>query len=272
MDPLLHPREIDKNLMKAIQSPRTRCKSDPPETFARLKAFTNEEKHNTKKTMVFPTDQWMKAAKSPDVGADFIATCVRSFGVAECAQPRRVVQGVGSGLRLIENAQKWSGPHVGPGAETTKLARGQQWRLVMAYSGLEVMAKSLQGNFTTQDRPGVRRFVSCLGEYGSEAIQLPRCKQSPRGKPPEDLLDFLRAQNSDRKLLERWIVPPYYEEGESGWQRSEAIELARIIRNLTAHGILSATVAIRMNIPELCSSLTNTITETSKLTLIHLLD
>lgn len=257
--------------MKPIQIPRTRCKSDPSETFARLKGFTNEEKHDTKRRMSSLTDQWMKAAKSPDVGADFIATCVRSFGVAECAQPRRVIQGVGSGLRLIENAQKWNSPRVGPGAETTKLARGQQWRLVMAYSGLEVMAKSLQGNFANQGGPGVKQFMLQLGEFAAEEIQLPGCKQPPKSKPPEDILDFLRAQNSDRKLLEKWILPPNYEEAKLVWERAEAIQLARIVRNLTAHGILSATVAIRMNIPELCSSLTDTITETSNFTLIHLL-
>jgi hypothetical protein len=142
----------------------------------------------------------------------------------------------------------------------------------MAYSGLEVMAKALQGNFSNQGGPGVQKFVTYLDGYASETIQLPACKQSRKSKPPEDLLNFLRAQHSDRKLLEKWILPLTYGEAGPVWQRPEAIQLARIVRNLTAHGILSATVATRMNIPELCSSLTNTITETSHFTLIHMLN
>jgi hypothetical protein len=222
--------------------------------------------------MPAPTDQWMKLAKSQDKGAEFITKGVDSFGGPKGVHPKRVIQGVGSGLRLIANAARWSHPQVGPGAKNTKLARGQQWRLVMAYSVLEVMAKALQGNFANQGGPGVRKFVTYLGGNASDPIQLPACKQSRKSKPPEDLLDFLRAQNSDRKLLQKWILPLTHGEAEPVWQRSEAIELARIIRNLTAHGILSATVATRMNIPELCSSLTNTITETSNFTLIQILN
>jgi hypothetical protein len=219
--------------------------------------------------MSSPTDQWMKAAKSPDLGDDFVASCIRSFAGIECANPRRVIQGVGSGLRLIHNAEKWSKPQVGPGAQNTTLSRGQQWRLVMAYSGLEIMAKALQGNFSNQSVPGVRKFFSYLGVYASEFVPLPVCKQSSRSKTPEDLLDFLRADNSDRQLLQKWISPANHEGKKYDWNRSEAIELARIIRNLTAHGILSATVAIRLNMPTLCSNLTNIIAEIANYTMKH---
>jgi hypothetical protein len=272
MDPLLHPREIDKNSMKPatpIRRHEQMAKSNEVANRSHLSLKTKMTKKHS--VMPNPTDQWMKLAKSPDKGEEFIANCVDSFGGPKGVHPKRVIQGVGSGLRLIANAGRWSHPQVGPGAENTKRARGQQWRLVMAYSGLEVMAKALQGNFANQGGPGVRKFVTYLGGNASDPIQLPACKQSRKSKPPEDLLDFLRAQNSDRKLLQKWILPLTHEQGESGWQRSEAIELARIMRNLTAHGILSATVATRMNIPDLCSSLTNTITDISKIALIHTL-
>lgn len=159
----------------AAEGPFRKYRLHPQESTLHGKLHTHSLRMNPKRTtkhpvMPNPTDQWMKLAKSPDKGAEFITKSVDSFGGPKGVHPKRVIQGVGSGLRLIANAARWSHPQVGPGADNTKRARGQQWRLVMAYSGLEVMAKALQGNFSNQGGPGVQKFVTYLDGYASETI------------------------------------------------------------------------------------------------------
>jgi hypothetical protein len=51
--------------------------------------------------------------------------------------------------------------------------------------------------------------------------------------------------------------------------RNDAVAREEVERNLTAHGILSAIVAIRLNMPTLCSNLTNMIAEIANYTMEH---
>lgn len=198
-----------------------------------------------------------------------MARAVQPFHGRSKVFPERVIQGVGRGYTLIRNAEKWSAAQAGAGSEKCRFARGQQWRLAMAYAGLEILAKSLQGNFASQRGPGVGSFLSLLGNHGSEQILLPVGKKHPRGKSSEELLDFLRTHKQDRTVMEQWLGTHSSGQKTSMWPRKDAFQLARVIRNLTAHGILSASLADRLNITALCHHMTLSIADTMRHTLLY---
>jgi hypothetical protein len=180
-----------------------------------------------------------------------------------------VIQGVGRGYTLIRNAEKWSAAQAGAVSDKCRFARGQQWRLAMAYAGLEILAKSLQGNFATQGGPGVYNLPSLLRDHGIEEIPLPLGKAPPKGKSSEELLDFLRTQKQDRNVMDQWLSSNGSGQKTCMWPRKDALQLARVVRNLTAHGILSASLADRLNITALCHHLTLSIADTMRHTLMY---
>jgi hypothetical protein len=195
-----------------------------------------------------PLGTWMRQAEHPQRGTMFIDRGTRIF----------------RGSASLHHAQKWTRPEVGPGSEKSRRARGQQWRLVMAYAGFEIFAKALQGNFAAQGGSGVSDFLKKLGNFSLEKVTSPISGSPPRGKTIEELLDFLHAPRRDQELLEAWLSSAESRAGIFLQSRAEGISLARIIRNLTAHGILSASLVQRLNIPRLCDALTNTLFETSR--------
>ncbi len=206
----------------------------------------------------------MREAEHPERGTMFIDRGTRIFRGSASLHPRKVIHGVGRGYQLVHNAQKWTRPEVGPGSEKSRRARGQQWRLVMAYAGFEILAKSLQGNFAVQGGPGVERFLGHLGDFSHREVPIPAGRRIPKGKTPADMLDFLRTHKGDRLLLEAWMDSAGLHEKFIAWPRINGISLARVMRNLTAHGILSASLARRLNIPALCDVLTIVLAEAAR--------
>ncbi len=144
---------------------------------------------------------------------------------------RRVLGGVSQGKHLVEAALAWDTPWIGPShREThseTDMIRGEQWRLVMVYAGLERIIRSL---VCLGDGHGIRRdlldpFLSCCcpPEFG-----LPI---EPPKMPPEkrDGSTFEQMKTALRGYLDgQWI---------RSWR--EAILLAQGLRNAITHGILS---------------------------------
>jgi len=210
-----------------------------------------------------PLGTWMRQAEHPERGTMFIDRGTRIFRGSASLHPRKVTHGVGRGYQLVHNAQKWTRPEVGPGSEKSRRARGQQWRLVMAYAGFEIFAKALQGNFAAQGGSGVSDFLKKLGNFSLEKVTAPISGCPPRGKTIADLLEFLQTPRRDQELLEAWLSSAGSRSGTFRQSRAGGISLARIIRNLTAHGILSASLVQRLNIPKLCDALTNTLYETA---------
>lgn len=198
-----------------------------------------------------------------------MARAVQPFHGRSKVFPEKVIQGVGRGYTLIRNAEKWSTAQAGAGSEKCRFARGQQWRLAMAYAGLEILAKSLQGNFVTQGGPGVSNLLSLLRDHGIEEVPLPVGKAPPKGKSSEELLDFLRTHKQDRIVMEQWLGTHSLGQTTSIWPRKDVFQLARVIRNLTAHGILSASLADRLNITALCHHMTLSIADTMRHTLLY---
>lgn len=206
--------------------------------------------------------EWMSKAKDPNDGAQFLKRATFPFHKGREFHSRKVIHGIGRGHQLLRNAEKWIKPEAGFGADDTRAARGQQWRVVMAYGGFEIFAKSIQGNFAVQGGANVSDFMQVLGDFSTQAISIPSSGSIPKGKTPEDMLDFLRTHVGDRAILEKWFSSAGMDQARVEWPRSEVISLARIIRNLTAHGILSADLARKIKVPRLSEILVLALADT----------
>ena len=203
--------------------------------------------------------EWMKEATDPQKNISFLSEATLPFRGARQLDATKVIHGIGRGHRLLRNAEKWTRPVAGSGADETRAARGQQWRLVMAYAGFEIFAKTMLGNFAVQGGPGVYDFLEALGNFSDGLISIPAGRRLPKGKSSDEMLDFLRTHKGDRAQLERWFGTATVKQGSVGWSRKEAIDLARIVRNLTAHGILSADLARKTDISRLSEALVSTL-------------
>jgi hypothetical protein len=213
---------------------------------------------------------WMKEATDHKDGISFLDEATSPFRRERELDAKMVIHGIGRGHQLLRNAEKWTRPEAGAGADVMRAARGQQWRLVMAYAGFEIFAKSMLGNFAVRGGPGVSDFLEALGDFSAGVISIPAGRRLPKGKSSDDMLDFLRTHKGDRLLLERWFGTAKARRGTVGWSRAEAIDLARIVRNLTAHGILSADLARKTNISRLSEALVSTLAETFRHALLHM--
>lgn len=195
---------------------------------------------------------------------------LKEFTQPFCPQdfnPRKIIHGVGRGYGLLRNATKWTVPEVGPGAPKTRSARGQQWRLVVAYAGFEIFSKSMLGNFAAQGGRGVIPFLDCLGSFSTEGIAIAAGRKAPRAIKNGDLLDFLRTHKRDQPILEKWLDTATMKQETVEWPLVEAISLARVIRNVTAHGVLSASLAQQLNVHALCCNLVEALAGTATHTL-----
>lgn len=146
---------------------------------------------------------------------------------------------------LLQAALNWEEPAVGGKAakrSETECLRGDQWRLVLAFSGLETLVKSLVGQ-KGRGGLGADHFRTVLAgcalpEY--VPLEVPAHKDQAMedwftAEAQDDLLDFLGLDFGDAKITARWLV-----ERRPMGDWVEGLCLAKAIRNATVHGALSA--------------------------------
>jgi hypothetical protein len=148
------------------------------------------------------------------------------------------VHGIIRGRELLKNAREWAEPEIGQGPSATY--RGLQWKLVMAYSGMELLVKSL----TAKGKGGlgpveVEALVSKLPLPAMEPIPSPSLDRKPIKDWLEQLdqdaaLDFLKTDKGDRSQIQSWL---FDQKPCATW--TDALLLAKALRNCTAHGALS---------------------------------
>lgn len=200
-----------------------------------------------------PFTLWMQQAKDEQTGEQFLEHVTRGFREARHFDALKVFSGVGRGFTLLRNARKWSHPEVGAGTRTTIAARGRQWRLVMAYGGFEILAKALMCNFKESGAPHVSHFVE-LAETRYRAVRNPQ-NRLPLVKPVSvKTLAAAKSLVHDGKAdAHRWLR---WLSGDDLMDTSiDAVQLSRVIRNLSAHGVLSPDLAIRLGVPALTDAL-----------------
>jgi hypothetical protein len=158
-----------------------------------------------------------------------------------------VIQALSRGFYLIKSALEWQEPAAGHNSieepNDTHKARGIQWRLVMAYNGFEMITKTLLLKKGTRGL-GPDEFsqftIKCgLNQYNSLPSPNTKLKnldkwltKEPEGKT---ILNFLGVNKKDADIIQQWIL-----QQQHIYTWVDAVQLAKAIRNATAHGALSA--------------------------------
>ncbi len=183
---------------------------------------------------------WARIAREPEANFDYVANALSVLSgkpkVKTSEELLILLQGISRGQALLKQSCAWSKPSAGRASKLSEL-RGQQWRLVMAYAGFEIILKSLYG----KDHPGIEEFrkleASIEAVENLKPIAPPRLTKSIKEKwiADEKLLKFLSFRNYDLKLFRRWMV-----DGSAVETLAEQLALAKALRNGTAHAALSA--------------------------------
>lgn len=162
------------------------------------------------------------------------------------------------GRSLMKAVADWEKPIVGAEPSTSQASaymRGAQWRLVMAYNAFEIVCFELmQGKYASaEERFG--KFVACCNAGDAQwKIESPKKERAviqqwldiPLNEQKEPvgnqagqesyLLDFLGLRSGDRTVFNEWFL-----DGKTITTWEKALLLAKALRNMTAHGALSAT-------------------------------
>ena len=148
------------------------------------------------------------------------------------------IHGIIRGHELIAQARSWVEPSIGSGKTAT--ARGAQWRLVMAYGGFELLAKSLAGGKDGGiDEQSLSALIGRLSLPGFEPLAPPPIEKSTLKEwmdeeDASEVLDFLKMDKGDRNRFDAWLAK---QKALTTW--TDALLLAKALRNATAHGALS---------------------------------
>ena len=182
--------------------------------------------------------QFIAAWKAKKDMSPLLARLGAATGEAKATTGR--IHGIIRGHEMVAQAKLWAGPSIGAG-DTAPL-RGAQWRLVMAYGGFELLAKSL----TATKRGGLEEktlsdLIGKLSLPNFDALVPPSIDKSSLKKWMEeedasDVLDFLKMENGDRKQFDAWLAK---QKPVETW--TDAVLLAKSLRSATVHGALSPT-------------------------------
>lgn len=154
---------------------------------------------------------------------------------------RSRVGGIYRGARLVFSAAGWKKPAIGDG-DRSAMARGSQWRMTMAWTGLELLCDSLFPRIYNCEADIVLEWCQLLGlAVIGEEIRVPGgLKRSAKirnlWREEVDILEFLDVRGGKpRRSLDAWWVKK-----TPITDYAVALQAARAIRDVTSHGLLSA--------------------------------
>lgn len=165
-----------------------------------------------------------------------------------------VLYSLSRGYSLNRAALEWEKPYAGKlptGTQDAAWLRGLQWRLVMSYNAFELVCVALMQPPQTLTPEVIKAFVQkCDLKAYPTPIASPDQQRAgiqqwldqavPIGVQGQTLLDFLGLRAGDRKAFQAWALPQKAKENPiTNWD--QAILLAKALRNMSAHGSLSAT-------------------------------
>jgi hypothetical protein len=149
------------------------------------------------------------------------------------------------GIYLARAALEWKSPSVGSGGPTA-IIRGEQWRVAMAWAGLETVLKA---TVSVSKDTGIKcsaleRACEFCEDGLPDHLRPPSARlkrlQEARNWPSENgqpaMLDYLGAgKGYAGQVLRRWLF-----EGKPLKSSIELLGCAQAIRHATAHGALSS--------------------------------
>lgn len=181
---------------------------------------------------------------------------------AEEAHIKRMTANLARGQALVAAALDWQEPVIQRNARPTASdrARGLQWRLVMAYGGLETIVKSL---LAANGRGGLspEKFSAFAVAAVAPAPSCPRLSRRrreledwllrPASGTENPVIEFLGLERGDAEIVERWLVSC---DQLISWE--EQLRLTKALRNATAHGALTSSRASKWGIVQALDTLT----------------
>lgn len=153
------------------------------------------------------------------------------------------------GSRLVYNAHAWKTPRVGPSGPLS-LLRGSQWRLAMAWAGIDLVSNSLfPRKFRPQNVNPLGRWLNVLG-WPTLDKEIPG-PENPGNHMAKDFfgesvdqLEFLGVQDgAKKKVLKSWLM-----DGTPIRETASALRLCECFRDLASHGLLSASRAEKLGL------------------------
>lgn len=197
---------------------------------------------------------WLGLVKSKDDLTDLHPYLAR-FSSAHPDDPGYIKAVLGSlarGEALVAAATAWNEPHIGGNKQTkADRARGDQWRLVMAYGGLETLIKTLLC-FTGRGL-GPAEFRSFVLRAAPPSVNSPKVRRGrreledwlnrPGNGASNPIIEFLGLERGDAAIIERWLIT-----GDDITTWEDELRLAKALRNATAHGALTPSRAVKWGI------------------------
>jgi hypothetical protein len=165
---------------------------------------------------------------------------------------RVLLHGLGRGRGLITSAIAWEEPSIGAkGQGDTDRMRGLLWRYLMAYTGGELMAKSVAWDGSSPRALHPELFVPLLN--GATPLKSPfaSVREAPRA-----LQDWLATDEEEEAHLPAFLGLSDNHQGFSSWLVGEPSSLSDLqvlacLRHLVAHGTLSPTKALQWGLSDL---------------------
>lgn len=154
----------------------------------------------------------------------------------------QVCRQVTAGGYLLGSALDWKSPMLGNGGATA-MTRGAQWRLTVAWAGLETLMAPTIGGLQCKHLQHLEKLVMTDAEIlhlpppSGRMFRLSEARKWPQtGKKPA-MLEYIGVGNGfASEMLQRWLY-----EGKPLKQPHEQLGLAQALRHATAHGALSST-------------------------------
>ena len=180
--------------------------------------------------------------KPNDDQATQILVCFNQFGKQQDLSPdrlNRLILAVDRSKSLLESALSWEAASVGAKGTQTDQNRGTQWRLVMAWCGLEELIMTIYKLKNGVPRDDIGRFLSGIHADSPMSVPPPRLTKKLlkwREESNLDILTFLDSRKQAKDILNCWLV-----RGQKLNRRADILVLAQAFRHATAHGALSAT-------------------------------
>ena len=157
---------------------------------------------------------------------------------------RKWVSKLFRGITLIKHAMEWDEPSVGRAGKSAAI-RGQQWRLVMAYSGYEQIDNAV----FAKNKKARTNFLSGLSLEnrlpGPVLSQRALDRIEERESAADELCDFLGVNEKKQKRFIQWLLG---EVADDECNNERSLFIIAQLRHLVAHGALSADRANKLGL------------------------
>ena len=208
---------------------------------------------------------WAKSAyNGQDRAAALAALEASGIPLKSTDGAKDLISAMARGDALIKGASRLTVPRRKGRSQNTRYHRLLQWRVVMGYAGLEVFAKAC---LRKREKDGLHRedFTRLMKDCEFPAIYLGQplldaetsrwLSREGSGDPIDVLRDFLRLGGTHKDFLHEWF------KGRAIETHLEAIDLAKILRHATVHGVLSPTKCRGLGLTDAIKSLPKAIDE-----------